>query len=69
MATQADLDRMQQVRRDWLDGKRVTEVRFGDRTVKYAELSIGVIDAEINRLKTELGLTRSRVRPVRLTGL
>ena len=70
MADQTDLDQMREVRKKWLEGQRVSEVRFSDgRVVRYSELNIGVIDAEINRLKTALGESAPRMRPVRLRGL
>lgn len=70
MADQQDLDQMLEVRQKWLNGQRVSEVRFADgRTIRYSDLDIGMIDAEINRLRTELGQSAPRLRPVHLRGL
>jgi hypothetical protein len=50
-------------------GERVTEVRFGDRIIKYAEISLPELQAELSRLQGMLPAPISRLRPLRYQGL
>lgn len=68
MATQADLDAINAAIAALIAGQRVTEVRFSDRTVKYAEVSLNQLQAERERIQQAIA-PASRVRPLRYEGL
>lgn len=50
-------------------GDRVSEVRFADRLVKYAEVTLPQLRDELSRLEAQLPKQSGRIRPMIYRGL
>ncbi|NTU68937.1 MAG: hypothetical protein HGB02_08670 [Chlorobiaceae bacterium] len=50
-------------------GDRVSEVRFGDRTIKYSEITLPELNAERARLMSQVPKAAGRVRQMKYVGL
>lgn len=68
-ALQADIDAINTAITNFTNGDRVSEVRFADRIIKYAEITLPELQAERDRLLSRLPGTTSRVRPLIYRGL
>lgn len=68
-ALQADIVAVETAIKNFASGDRVSEVRFADRTIKYSEISLPELQAELARLKSQLPASSGRVRTIRYRGL
>lgn len=49
-----------------ITGGQAVDVAYGDRRVRYSEINIGELRAEISRLEAECGDCEKRRRPFRM---
>jgi len=68
-ALQADIEAIETAIKKFAAGDRVSEVRFADRTIKYSEITMPQLQTELDRLRSKLPHTTSRVRPMIYRGL
>ncbi len=65
----ADIAAVETAIKEFANGDRVSEVRFADRTIKYSEISLPELQAELTRLKSQLPTSSGRLTTIRYRGL
>jgi hypothetical protein len=66
---QDDIDALKDAIAAMTRGERVTQVRFADRVIQYAEISLPELKNELTALQGKLPASASRLRHLRYQGL
>ncbi len=67
MATQQQLTEARAARHALVTGRKVATVTMNGRTVQYTETNLADLEAYIQRLESELGITTNRRRAFRVS--